>query len=362
MSKSQVSHTGQGPSWLVRGLCSAGSVFMLLVPLGGCSAGSGDPNDRDLDESLGTSDQAVMTDEPSHKITGYPGVVRITFPVRANGKRSSCTGWILNETTVVTAAHCVANSQGNNVLGIRIEYMRPGVGADPILTEGTPVQSKASPFWEGGFELGDFFSNPLNPGEANAKHDLGFIRSSTPWPNTTHLDYLRVYNDDLRTLTSVYVYGTGGIFRTVNQTDPDDKLRFSHFDLAPGPFSSDLVIVTVAGQTERLCSGDSGGPYIKKIDGLSLVAGVHHGTDRSTSDFCPKPGGTQWGEKLTWSGSDDFQWLRSFGVSCQFYTPAGDGNNYARCFSLPLISDVPAAEQKYGTKSKAVAIASAILI
>jgi Trypsin len=361
MSKSQVSLSWQRRSWLVRGLCSAG-VLTLLAPLSACSADIGDPDDREFDESLGTSNLAVMTDEPGHKITGRAGVVRIRLPVRPDGKRSMCTGWLLNETTVVTAAHCLENSEGPNVLGFRIEYMRPGVGADPILTEGTPVQAKASPFYEGGFEVGDFFSNPLNPGEADAKHDIAFIKSSTPWPNTTHTDYLRVYNDDLRTLTSVYVYGTGNIFRTVQATDPDDKLRFSHFNLEPGPFSSDLVIVTEAGQTERLCSGDSGGPYIKEIDGLSLVAGVHHGTDRSKSEFCPKPGGAQWGEKLTWSGSDDFQWLRSFGVSCQFYAPPGNGNNYARCFSLPLISDVPAAEQKYGTKGKAVAIASAILL
>jgi hypothetical protein len=219
----------------------------------------------------------------------------------------------------------------------------------------------SSPFYQGGFELGDFFSNPLNPNEANAKHDIGFIKSSTPWPNTTHEDYLRVYNDDLRTLTAVDVYGVGNIFRTVAMVDPNDKLRFSHFNLDPGLFSSDLVIVTKAGETERLCSGDSGGPYIKKIDGLSLVAGVHHGTDRSDSDFCPKPGGTQWGEKLTWSGSDDFLWLRGSGVSCQFYAPSGNGNNYARCFKVPLISDVPAAEQQYGSKSNAVAILSAIL-
>jgi len=354
----QESSALQGAPWAFGAALGGVSVLLSL----GCAADYGKPFDHGLDESVGTSSQAVMTDEPGHKITGYPGVVRIRLPVRPDGKRSLCTGWILNENVVVTAAHCVQNSQGTNVLGMRIEYMRPGVGADPILTEGTPVQSMASPFYEGGFELDDVFSNPLNPGEANAKHDIGFIKSPTPWPNTTHEDYLRVYNDDLRTLTSVYVYGVGNIFRTVNASDPNDKLRFSHFDLDPGLFSSDLVIVTEAGQTERLCAGDSGGPYIKKIDGLSLVAGVHHGTDRSDSEFCPGPGGTQWGEKMTWAGSDDFQWLRGFGVGCSFYAPSGNGNNYARCFSVPFISDVTAGEQQYGTKATAAAIASTFLL
>lgn len=57
------------------------------------------PYDRGLEESLGTSNQAVMTEEPAHKITGYAGVVRIRFPVQPDGKRPMCTGWILGRSS-----------------------------------------------------------------------------------------------------------------------------------------------------------------------------------------------------------------------------------------------------------------------
>ena len=309
------------------------------------------------EEHVGEATSELMTDEPSQKIDGYNGVVWLSNP-----GGGMCTGWMLNETVVVTAAHCVVDAQGGAITGYTIDYMRPGFGRDRLLNSSDVVEVRASPFYSGGTTVADFFSNPLHPSENNAKHDLGFIRTSSRWKNTRYSDYLRVYDDLMSTLTSVYVYGVGNIFRTVSATDPEDKLRFSHFQVDPNALSSDLVIWTYAGETERLCAGDSGGPYMKKIDGLDLVAGGHHGTDRSSSDFCPKPGGTQWGEKLTWSGSDDLDWLRSsVNASCSSYAPSGQGNNYVRCFELSFISDAPDREQRYGSKQAAVGIAIAFL-
>ena len=181
--------------------------------------------------------------------------------------------------------------------------------------------------------------------------------------NTSYKDYLRVYDDSLTTADTVWVFGTGSIYRTSYTTDPDDRLRYSHFAVKVPALGSELVISTTAGQTERLCSGDSGGPYLKRLNGLDLVAGVHHGTDRDSAEFCPEPGGSQWGEKLTWSGSDDLDWLESHNsLNCTRYTPSGSGNNYARCFSLPFVNDAPDREQENGGKLKAVAqLVAAIL-
>ncbi|HEY6729102.1 MAG TPA: hypothetical protein VI197_34065 [Polyangiaceae bacterium] len=97
-----------------------------------------------------------------------------------------------------------------------------------------------------------------------------------------------------------------------------------------------------------------------KILGLDLVAGSHSRSDRRNSRNCPGSAGKQFGEKLTWDGSDDLEWLRAASETvCDFYTPTGQGNNYARCFDLPFINDAPDREQEHAGKQYAVAVSVA---
>jgi hypothetical protein len=256
---------------------------------------------------------------------------------------------MLNERVIVTAAHCIdAAHQGGELANIQIAYMRPGVGRDcSVLPVGETVSSFPSPFWEG-----------------DAKSDVAVIIANNGWKGTTYRDYLRVFNDDSSEGDVVDIYGMGNLYNRVSKL-PFDHLRKVRTKVIDTVYSnSDTYFLTENGDSERICDGDSGGPVIMRPNGLDMVVGgVSQGVGWGASTgFCGSSGANTHHEKLTWNGPDDLDWVRSkTGASCSFYTPTGTKNNYGRCFELPLISDAPVREQRFGSKGNSVAIFTALL-
>lgn len=344
-------------------------ILALTSLLAGCGAeASGfEPSE----EALGETEQAIMTDEPGNTMLGYRGVVELQFLSGARGSdscaardnASTCTGWMLSERVIVTAAHCFDGDHiGSGLKNIMVTYMRPGVGRDcSVLPVGATVSARPSPHWAGSpvFMPPFLISNP----QSSIKNDIGVIVADDHWVGTSHRDYLRVYNDDLEAGDSISVYGMGNVFNTVSQRKPNVLRAVHRFLIDTWYDNSDLYMVSENGKTERICAGDSGAPVMHKALGLDLVAGGHSRSTRDDDDeFCGTAGTNTYHEKLTWDGPDDFEWIREHtGTHCEFFHPPGEKNNYARCFRLPLFNEAPDREQVYGSRGRAVGIGVSFL-
>lgn len=343
--------------------------YLLVVgsELIGCGGEGGEPY---VETQVGESSQAVMTDEPGNILVGYAGVVELRFHsgTRPNNPTCSgvgaplCTGWMMSSRVIVTSAHCLdAAHTGSNLDNIEITYMRPGFGRDcSVLSSGDLVSATPSPFW-GGDSIS--FGGYLLPKQSSkVRHDIAVIVANESWRGTTHEDYFRVFNDDISEGDWIDVYGMGNRFNTVSETS-FNRVRAVHRQVSDTWYdNSDLYFVSENGQTERVCAGDSGAPVVRRVNDVDLVAGSHSRSTRDDDEYCGTAGTNTYHEKLTWDSSDDLSWILSeTSESCQGYYPTGTKNNYFRCFPLPLISNAPSIEQKYGSRSTSVAVAMTFL-
>ena len=244
----------------------------------------------------------------------HSGVVQLT----RYGSQSYCTGFLLNSTVVVTAAHCVPDdASGATGLFFIWNYRTSSSNPDLIWADDA-----------------HFARNPNYAGDA--EYDVGIIYlDQDQWPETGYRDYLRIYQDDGDRVGQLRVWGRG--YSTYSGAGAD-TLRYGDFAVYGWPFSpTHTLLHTEATDTLEVCKGDSGGPDIK-FAGLELVAGVNSQiTDPLTgSERCS----ASWGgavharinqEVLAWIGQET-------GSQCDPLSTQGFA--YARCFSIPFVNDV----------------------
>ncbi|MBK9036158.1 MAG: S1 family peptidase [Myxococcales bacterium] len=177
-----------------------------------------------------------------------PGVVAL---VTSSG-RVFCTGTLVSPMTVLTAAHCIAEANGD-----------PAVAAFFGNDTGAP-----------GARIGvdGYQTHPGWTGDLSGGHDLAVLRLVVPQPlalvkpmNTT--DLAAYVGADYR------VVGFGIHDRDTRELD--GKKRVGHMRIAR--LDGDYLEAEDVDpdQATAICQGDSGGPGFITVDGVEVLAGTH---------------------------------------------------------------------------------------
>lgn len=161
-----------------------------------------------------------------------------------------CTGFLVNSTTFVTAAHCVDDLGDLPAL----------VSFDQQFTPGSPVVT------------GTAVPNPdFDPSSADT-HDLALIVLETPVTNRGHAELPsagRLASADKKNPLTIVGYGANGFVKGGGKPSPDYRLVRSFAD-------SRISKVEKTGFNLRMaagiCFGDSGGPVL--LGDSNLVVGI----------------------------------------------------------------------------------------
>jgi hypothetical protein len=285
-------------------------------------------------------------------VVGEAGVVEFDgfFP---NNKGGSCTGTMIDQNTIVTAAHCFkdagsGSSAWTGMANFRIFYHDPKNGR-------RRVYPSADQGPDGVVGPATWFAYPTydssKQGDAGAANsDMALIRTPVPLELTDYHDYMRLYADIQGPISSGSLWAFGaGIY---NDRGADDAhLRKASYHVQN--VEDDHVVVD-QDDDHHVCHGDSGGPLVKYATqagaSIPLLVG-----DLAQSEGLnvpvPLPGGgkviigggacyspTLWRDDSFYSRINKFSWIQSItGVNCSSH--AGS-LRYRRCFSLPFINDV----------------------
>lgn len=180
--------------------------------------------------------------------TGDPGVVAL---VTSSG-RVFCTGTLVSPMTILTAAHCIAESQGD-----------PAVAA----FFGNDTEAPGVRIGVNGYQ-----AHPGWTGDLSGGHDLAVLRLAVAQPlelvkpmNT--VDLAAHVGDPYR------VVGFGIHDRETRELDGKKRVAQMRIARLDGDYLEAEDVD--ADQATAICQGDSGGPGFITVDGVEVLAGIH---------------------------------------------------------------------------------------
>ena len=185
--------------------------------------------------------------------------------VTNNGNQSICSGAFLAKNVLVTAAHCVENSQ--HALSQDIWTVEPGEKVSSIL-EPTATRPEITQVLVGG----DF----TNTG-GNSANDIAYIIYKNDFENaepikTATYSQLQTFTQN----TKIFGLGSGYVYETqesFSETPRKYELSWPNIKL-----SATAQTVTLNSQYASACVGDSGGPIIGQLpDNSKVLIGVLSG-------------------------------------------------------------------------------------
>jgi hypothetical protein len=245
--------------------------------------------------------------------TTQRGVVELFTPTQF------CTGALVSNDNVITAAHCVDDIMGtlsDEDLDIEVWYFDPDTGTKRKISRRL-MRAAIIPGY-----------NCFHSSCADGQADLAILSHDEPWigaeaghPNpSTQLttgDYLRISAGSLDNVTDLRLYGRG--FSQAVPADGDGKLRSMPLIVHR---KYDYYFYSLSSYMAT-CEGDSGGPYIGTVNGRRVIVGVH--SYRSGSAVtCADDGDRQYATRT--SSREHWIKLKLGEHNCE------DGPEYYRCF------------------------------
>lgn len=209
---------------------------------------------------LGLACKSTTQDTSETKIIGGseeqgdPAVVAIYVEIMAREARFMCTGTLIAEDLVLTAAHCLNQPR----LGFA-HVFRIFTGTDLRDKEDRPAAVTGR---EAHFDKEFQYRHP------ELGHDIGVLKLKEPMP-IKPVPYLRgpLSQDLVGTKVRAVGYGlNSSVFDSGSQVKRSTKVKVNAIKER---------FIEVGGFFHNVCRGDSGGPILMEIDGVETIIGVN---------------------------------------------------------------------------------------
>ncbi len=252
-------------------------------------------------ETPATSELRIAAADGTNQTT--PGVLELT---------GGCTGVLIHERALITAAHCVDQWAGGEKNFWKDDYTIKNFGGGQFTgTVRINIHPNYTGTYGGGLDDGD---------------DIALVKLTEGSFGFPSGDRHRLYTGYLSTMGTMKAFGRG----VVNNNGGSGTLRFMWYDESwSGPYH----FLMDADDASRICKGDSGGP-IRDVSpsGFAVVAGLNTSFEiDDPGDDCAEAGGkmravrvqhkVRWIDDMIGGDDDD---------DCTAYVD--DGWSYERCW------------------------------
>ena len=211
-----------------------------------------------------TSTHAIEGGYSSPSLTG----ATVALVDSETGKFAYCSGMLLDENVIATAAHCVIDANGNVRSNIWISPAGADLAASPKLTAAAQVFAVAG--WK-------------NTSSSVISNDLAFVTSKVSLGKPIFSKILSMAEAKALYGQSVILsgYGRKGVLAQTSQKPLFLQQRVIDWVLDSFPYGTYTHVM--ATDSETPCPGDSGGPIFKEDAGKYYAVGVIAGGNGCTT-------------------------------------------------------------------------------
>lgn len=219
------------------------------------------------DGALESSDSEVFALEPTAILNGAATnevreLVQLNFPL------TTCSGVVLTDRVIVTAAHCLRNPallgpttlQGRRINAVSVRR-RASDG-----TSSTVYSSRTGSVF--------FARHFAYAGSGDVAHDIGVIVLPTPMSGAVRGRFYASASRPDELFGTYSIYGWGAV---LEEPAPaiTDRRRATVDARSPFMWSHDIVAGGVRSSGAVTCGGDSGGAWTATTGGRTLTFGIH---------------------------------------------------------------------------------------